>query len=259
MLEHAIKAAVSAGEILISHYGKIEMFKQKESLRDVVTEVDQLSEKKIISILRNASNNYGMLTEESGFIGNNKDEYWVIDALDGTVNYIHKIPLFSVSIALFKSNKPILGVIYNPLSEDLYYASEETGSFKNQKRLKIKNTSLKQSVLSMAFSGKTYNKETRNKGFQLFGEINDNSQGCLRTGSAAMNLAYVAEGKFGAAIGKANKLWDIAAGLIIATTAGGSGSYNIVDKEKYLTDYIIGSSSCWNELNKNLNLNYLNL
>ena len=88
-------------------------------------------------------------------------------------------------------------------------------------------------ISSMAFSGKAYNPDMRHEEFKIFGDLNDVSQGCLRTGSAAMNLAYVASGKFKLALGKANKLWDVAAGLLIAKEAGADLNYNITDKENF--------------------------
>lgn len=111
----------------------------------------------------------------------------------------------------------------------------------------------------MAFSGKAYNKEMRSTEFEIFGRLNDISQGCLRTGSAAMNFAYISSGKFSLVLGKANKLWDIAAGMAIATEAGANLKYNIVDKEKFLVDYICSSSIIMESLEDSIDLSYLNL
>ena len=111
----------------------------------------------------------------------------------------------------------------------------------------------------MAFSGKAYTPKQRKKEFEIFGQLNDASQGCLRTGSAAINLAYLAEGRFSLAIGKANKLWDIAAGIIIAEESGYKVSYRIVDKEKNLVDYLASSPLVESELKDLIYLSYLQI
>lgn len=258
-LEIAIKAAVEAGNLLVKHYGKISKLKQKESLRDVVTDIDTISEDAILSVLNAYDTNHGVLTEESGFVGKKSDDFWVVDALDGTVNYIHQVPLFSVSVAFFQNGRPQLGAVYNPLAKDLYYAELGVGSFKNQKRLTIEDIGIENSLISMAFSGKKYNPEHRHQEFELFGKLNDSSQGCLRTGSAAMNLAYVADGKLGAAVGKASKLWDIAAGLVLAESAGAKVSYQTIDQEKYLVDYIAATPSTYSGILSSVNPSYLQL
>jgi len=247
-LEIAINAAVSGGNILMQNYGKIIKSSQKESLRDIVTEIDALSEKEIVKVIQHSSDKYGILTEEQGQIGHLDNSYWIVDALDGTVNYIHQIPLFSVSVAFVKNGQPVAGAIYNPLAEDLFYGLENTGCFKNQKKLFIKDTPLSSSLTAAAFSGKAYNKKNRSGEFELFGRINDLSQGCLRTGSAAMNLAYVSAGNFGACWGNANKFWDIAAGLLFARLSGAVVKFHVVDDKKHLVNYLAATPKCWEEL-----------
>ena len=188
------------------------------------------------------------MTEEQGQIGRLDNSYWIVDALDGTVNYIHEIPLFCVSVAFVKNGHPVTGAIYNPLSEDLYYGLENIGCFKNQKKLSIKDYPLSSSLTAAAFSGKAYDKKDRSSEFELFGNINDLSQGCLRTGSAAMNLAYVSSGNFGACWGKANKFWDIAAGLLFAELSGAVVKFYVVDDKKHLVNYLAATPKCWNKL-----------
>ena len=258
-LEIAIKAAVAAGDLLMDNYGKIYETKNKESLRDVVSEIDKLSENSVVSIISEFDPGSTILTEESGMIGDKNDEMWIVDALDGTVNYIHNVPLFCVSISYWANDEPLIGVIYNPYAKEVYYAEKGSGSFLNQKRLKIVKSSLNQGISSMAFSGKAYNPTMRSTEFKIFGELNDISQGCLRTGSAAMNLAYIASGKFSLALGKANKLWDVAAGMIIAKEAGANLTYNVTDKDKFLVDYICSSSTTKKSLEKDIDISYLDI
>ncbi len=258
-LEIAIKAAVEAGDLLMENYGKVHETKNKESLRDVVSNVDKISENKVLEVIKNFDDKSSILTEESGMIGENSDKMWIVDALDGTVNYIHNIPFFSVSISFWVKNKPEIGVVYNPYAKEIYYSEKTKGSFLNQRKINISSSDLDQGISAMAFSGKAYNKDMRSTEFEIFGKLNDISQGCLRTGSAAMNLAYIASGKFSLVLGKANKLWDIAAGMAIAEEAGASLKYNIIDKDLFLVDYVCSSSSIMESLKDSIDLSYLNL
>ena len=145
-----------------------------------------------------------------------------------------------------------MGVIFNPYSNELYYGSDGLGVFKNQKPLKIMDRIPEECLFSMAFSGKNYEATKRVDEFLLFGKINDSSRGCLRTGSAAMNLAYLAEGKFGGCLGKANKIWDVAAGLLLAKLAGSNLQFKEVDKEKHLVNYIATIPKAWNLISSNI-------
>jgi len=253
----AINAAVAGGNLLKEHYGKVFKERQKESLRDVVTDIDELSENKILDIIKKEYPDESFLTEESGLHDQDSEGMWIIDALDGTVNYIHGIPMFCVSISYWKNMEPELGVIYNPISEDLYYAQKNLGSFLNQKKINSHLLEINKNLCVMAFSGKAHNPKERSKEFELFGLLNDLSQGCLRTGSAAINLSYLAEGKCGLALGKANKLWDIAAGIVIAQEAGLDVQFKITNKENFLVDYIAGSSEMILELRDNIDISYL--
>jgi myo-inositol-1(or 4)-monophosphatase len=258
-LETAIKAAVSAGDLLINHYGKIYKTNNKESLRDVVSEIDKLSESKVIAILQDSDPGSTILSEEKGLIGQESDSYWIVDALDGTVNYIHNIPFFCVSISYWFNNRPLIGVIYNPYSSEIYYAERGVGCFINQKRLQLQDSELSNNLTAMAFSGKKYNPSMRPTEFRIFGQLNDLSQGCLRTGSAAMNLGYLSNGKFSLVIGKANKLWDVAAGLLIAKEAGADVKFNITDKQKHLVDYIAATPLSQKKLFAEIDVSYFDL
>jgi len=240
-LEVAIKAAVSSGNLLLNHYGAVKEVSGKESLRDVVSNVDKLSEIKAISIIEGSYPDCVILSEESGLNAPDSGEKWVIDALDGTVNYIHNFPFYCVSISYWIDDKPVIGVVYNPHSNELYYAEKGVGAFLNQVRLSVKNCKLENGLTAMAFSGKAYNPKMRTTEFKIFGRVNDLSQGCLRTGSAAMNLCYLADGRFSLVLGKANKAWDVGAGLLIAEEAGAIVDFKVIDKDKYLVSYVAGT------------------
>jgi len=240
MLTIAMSAAVAAGNILNDHSNDFLKASSKESFRDIVTEVDKYAENEIIKILKMHDSSIPFLSEESRFIEgiNEKDYQWIVDALDGTVNYVNHIPFYAVSIALMEKGRPVVGVIYNPMLGDLYYGAEGIGVYKNHAKIKIRDGKEEETLFAVAFSGKNYDPLKRSKEFLMFGKVNDSTRGCLRTGSAAMNLAYLTEGKFGGCWGKANKIWDVAAGILLAKLAGAVVEYKTINKEKNLISYI---------------------
>lgn len=245
MLKVAMSAAVAAGNFLLEHSNDFVKASPKESLRDIVTEVDKYAEEKIIEILKDYNSNIPILTEESRITFKGGKNYWIVDALDGTVNYVNHIPFYAVSIAFVKDNSPILGAVYNPMANSLYYGTKEIGAYKNHKKIGIKDRKPEECLFAVAFSGKKYEPATRNEEFLIFERVNDSTRGCLRTGSAAMNLSYLAEGKLGGCWGKANKIWDIAAGILLAELSGASIEYKIVSAKKHLVSYVATVPSAW--------------
>lgn len=255
VLEIALPAAVAAGNLLLEHSNDFMKVSSKESLRDIVTEVDRYAEKKIIEILKDYNPSSAILTEESGrILGKNEKNYWIIDALDGTVNYVNHIPFYAVSIAFIEDNSPTVGVVYNPVASDLYYGIEGIGVYKNHTKIKSRDRIAEECLFAVAFSGKKYDPVTRNEEFLMFEKVNDSTRGCLRTGSAAMNLSYLAEGRLGGCWGKANKTWDVVAGILLAELSGAIVEYRYVNKEKNLVSYIGGVPSAWNFMKKNVKL-----
>lgn len=239
-LEIAIRAAVAAGNILHKHTGDTLHLTRvrKESFRDIATEADLYAEKKIIEMIQEYDNS-PIVSEESGIIGvlDEKKGYWMVDPLDGTVNYAHNIPLYAVSVAYMVNGVPVVGVIYNPALNELFYGGKGLGVYKNHNKINIQNRKHEDALFAVSFSGKEYDGEMRMQEFVVFKEINDKTMGCLRTGSAALNLAYLAEGRFGGCVGRFNKIWDVAAGFIIAELAGAKVEYHMNDKEKFLLSY----------------------
>lgn len=236
-LRTAIGASVEAGKLLMRHWEQKVQVTPKESLRDVVTHVDFAAEELILDYLRHANAEIPIMAEESGHSGTAGEYLWLVDALDGTVNYINGVPLFCVSIALYRDKVPIVGVIFNPMSGDLYYGTEGRGAFKNQNRIHVEERSYEECLFAAAFSGKHHSSTERSKEFALFENVNDSSRGCLRTGSAAMNLAYLAEGKLGGCWGRANKWWNVGAGLLIARLAGADVAWAMPDRDRPLMSY----------------------
>lgn len=243
-LEVALKAAVEAGKIINEHTNDMIPRFAKESLRDMVTELDMYVEREIIKILTEFNADISLIAEEVGQInGKNKKWKWVIDPLDGTVNYVSGIPFYGTSIAFMESGRFTVGVFYNPKLKELFYGCKDMEVYKNHRRINIKDNPPEKSLFAIAFSGKQYDPPSRKHEFVCFGNINDKSLGCLRTGSAAMNLAYLAEGKFGGCCGKANKLWDVGAGLLLAELAGAKVWYEQVNEK--IVNYVAAVPSSW--------------
>jgi myo-inositol-1(or 4)-monophosphatase len=241
-LKIAMRSALKAGEKLIENFNtNINVVYQKNK-RDITTKIDFEAEKIIFDIISKKNKNQAILFEEKGFIGKKKKNFWIVDALDGTVNYLNQIPIFATSIAYYEKKEFILGCIYNPLTKELYYSCEKNKVFKNSLKLKIKKKSYENSLFAMSFSGQKSNAKIRNKEAKLFMTYNDSSRGCLRTGSLAVNLGYFCEGKLDGCIGHEAKIWDAAAGLSLAKNIGAKISYKISKKNRI--SFIVG-----NELN----------
>ena len=202
-----IKAAEKASKILIRDFGEVE--KLQVSIKgpaDFVTNSDKKVEKILIEELNMAKKNYSILSEEIGKIENSdKDNFWIIDPIDGTTNFLHGVPHFAISIALKNKNEIISGLIYDPIKNEMFYAEKDNGAFLNNQRIRV---SSKKSLNECLFAtgGK---KEIKSK-------LN-----IRKSGSAALDLAYVATGRFDGYFQNELNLWDIAAGLILVTEAGG--------------------------------------
>jgi myo-inositol-1(or 4)-monophosphatase len=202
-----IKAAEKASKILIRDFGEVE--KLQVSIKgpaDFVTNSDKKVEKILIEELNKAKKNYCILSEEIGKIENSdKDNFWIIDPIDGTTNFLHGVPHFAISIALRNKSEIISGLIYDPIKNEMFYAEKDNGAFLNNQRIRV---SSKKSLNECLFAsgGK---KEIKSK-------LN-----IRKSGSAALDLAYVASGRFDGYFQNELNLWDIAAGLILVTEAGG--------------------------------------
>ncbi|HVZ79320.1 MAG TPA: inositol monophosphatase family protein [bacterium] len=216
----AVRAAKKAGAVQKAHYGRVRniQYKSKNKL-NLVTEVDQRCEKIVLSMLKASFPTHNLWGEESGQ-GSTSSEYtWLVDPLDGTTNYAHSYPFFCVSIALVKDNEPVVGVIYDALRNELFTAEKGKGSFLNGKRLKVSPTkSLSESLLSTGFA---YAVRETHYNLDNFRRFVLTAQGVRRDGSAAMNLAYVAAGRFDGFWERGIQAWDMAAGVLMVREAGG--------------------------------------
>ena len=244
----AIKAAVAAGK-LVQELRETSYTKSfKESHRDVVTEVDLIAEKIIINTLSDLKS-FSYLSEETNELVGDKDDFWAIDPIDGTANFVNGSPNFCVSIGKVTNMIMDLGVIYAPNSQDLYYSHKEHGSFKNQKKLQISNKDLSDALIAVSLPGQRNHIRAKHI-FEILNEINYSSSGIL--GSAALHLAQHAEGVFGACIGFDAKIWDIAAGIAICQNAGSTVRL-IPNDDLYSFDYICGPLALVSSLEELIN------
>lgn len=219
-LQLAITAAKAAGEIIKAGYGNIQTIEDKENgTKGIVTNVDKESEEAILKILQSKSN-YAIFTEETGKI-EGKDALWVIDPIDGTTNFSRNVPLFCVSIALIRENRIELGVIYNPILNELYSAGKDKGTYLNKKRIYVsKQESLKGSI---AIINHGYALEDRKRAVEVIKIIYKDCS-LKRLGSTAYELCLVAKGSADSFLSSGDELYDYAAGLIIIEEAGGKVS-----------------------------------
>ena len=202
-----IKASEKASKILIRDFGEIEKLQvSKKGPADFVTNSDLKTEKIIIEELKKAKPNYSILSEENGFENNkDKNNTWIIDPIDGTVNFLHGIPHFAISIALKSNDEIISGVIFDPIKNEIFYAEKNNGAFFNNHRIRVSKKS-----------------EINNCLFVTGGKlVNELELPYRKSGCAALDLAYVAAGRYDGYFQKDLNLWDIAAGIILVEEAGG--------------------------------------
>ena len=186
---------------------------------DFVTELDLESERLIIERVRRAFPEHTILAEEAGASGNGSRFNWLIDPLDGTTNYVHGVPAFCVSIAIECEGRLESGVIYDPIEDELFWASRGKGAFLNGDRIYVSDRSrLEESLLGTGFS---YDPDALRANLELFQKFITRAAGVRRVGSAARDLAYVASGRFDAVWEYHLKPWDVAAGMLIIEEAGG--------------------------------------
>ena len=248
LLKVGIEASNKAANLILSYYKKYSNYSVKNKYyRDLVSEVDIIVEKEIKKIIFKNFPSHQFEGEETG-VNKKKSPYkWIVDPIDGTVNYIHGIPLFAISIGLEVKDEIYLGIINNPITNEIYYALKNQGAFMNGRKISVSERSeIKNSLLITTFSSET-NKKRRNK-YKIFGKMNDLSRGCLRIGSASLGLAYLASGKVDGLWGGKLKKWDIAAGICILKEAGGKIS-NINNRKYNFGQQFIASN---NIIHKNL-------
>jgi len=215
----AIKAAVEAGDLLVKMQSEKREIKYKGDI-DLVTDADSSSEKLIIEIINGDFAEHSIIAEEESPIKGDSAFEWLIDPLDGTTNYSHNFPFYCVSIALRYNGKIVLGVIYAPLSEELFTAELLGGAFLNGKRISVsRENNLGRSLLATGFPYDI--RETDRDNLNYFKAFAKKAQGIRRAGSAALDLAYLSCGRLDGFWEMKLKPWDIAAGSLLVKEAGG--------------------------------------
>ena len=233
-----IKAAEKASKILIRDFGELEKLQvSSKGPSDFVTNSDKKVEKILIEELTKSRNKFSIISEEIGEVKNSdKDNYWIIDPIDGTSNFLHGIPHFSISIAL-KSNKEIVsGLVFDPIKNEIFYGEKNNGAYFNNQRIRV---SKKKNLDECLFA-------TGGKNEIL------NSLNVRKTGSAALDMAYVGAGRYDGYFQKNLNIWDIAAGIIIVNEAGGKiNDINYSSNE--VSKILAGSNSVYDKMIENLN------
>ncbi len=221
-----IKASEKASKVLIRDFGEIEKLQvSRKGPNDFVTNSDIKTEKIIIDELKKAKPNFSIISEENG-IEINKDEKntWLIDPIDGTINFLHGIPHFAISIALKSDNEIVSGIIFDPIKNELFFAEKDNGAYFNNQRIRV---SRKNEINDCLFVTGGKIKIEPNLTYR-------------RSGCAALDMAYVASGRYDGYFQNNLKIWDIAAGIILIKEAG--GLINDIDLNKTENIKVIASS-----------------
>ncbi len=213
----AVEAAQKSGEILKHYFTQnVEATFKDEKKRDLVSKADLASEQIIKEILPKEHN---LLMEESGYVDNNSEYTWVVDPLDGTANFLRKIPFFSISIALVKKKEVIIGVVYNPVLKELYVAEKGAGATQNGEKITVSEA--KTISESLVVQSLDTDAEKREDNFHNIKNILNVVQDIRILNACALSLAYIASGKIEATIISGANSWDIAAGTLLVEEAGG--------------------------------------
>ncbi len=220
MIRTLKKAVFEAGKILKDNFGGNFEISSKIVASNLVTEIDKLSEKKIIEVIREDFPGHYILSEEAGELIQDSEFKWLIDPIDGTVNYAHSIPITCVSIALEKKGEIICGAVYNPISEEFFFSEKGKGSYLNDKKIFVSNE--KELDKSLLVTGFPYDSSTyKPDPSAVFKKFLMRDIPIRRLGSAAIDLCWTACGRFEGFWEYNLNAWDVAAGYLILTEAGG--------------------------------------
>lgn len=241
--EFAIETARKSGSLLKENVGKVNRIEFKGAV-DIVTEVDKKSEELIMAEIKKAFPGHGILTEESPELKQDSPYKWVIDPLDGTTNYSHGFPFFCVSIAFEKDGEVVFGVVYDPMMDELFTAEKGQGAFKNGEKIKVSVISeLGRGLLATGFPYDLRSSKANN--LDHFSAFAVKAQAIRRAGSAALDLCYIASGRFDGYWEMKLRPWDVAAGALIVREAGGmvtdfsGGPFSIYGKECLATNGLL--------------------
>ena len=221
ILNVAMMAAREAGEIITRYFGEIDRLTIEEKAKNnFVSEVDMLAEQAIIRTIQKYYPQHGILAEETGTQAEKSDTQWIIDPLDGTTNFLHQFPQFSVSIAVMEKGRLMHAVVFDPLRDEMFHASRGEGARLNNRRIRVtEQKNLDKALLATGFP--YYEFDYVDSYLASFKAFMTSTAGIRRAGSAALDLAYVAAGRVDGYWEFNLKPWDIAAGILLVKEAGG--------------------------------------
>jgi myo-inositol-1(or 4)-monophosphatase len=238
-LETAVEIAREAGALLATYFERRIGYETKGEF-DLVTEADRASEKLVVERLRTHFPTHAVVAEEGGGYGSTSEYTWYVDPLDGTTNFAHSFPAFNVSMGLAKAGEMVAGVVYDPIRQEMFTAERGAGAYLNNRRIHVSNT--KQLSASLASTGFPSRKRHHNINIHFYYQLAMASHGVRRTGSAALDLAYVASARLDFFWEFGLKPWDVAAGKLLVQEAGGRVSemkgapHSVTQSEHVLAD-----------------------
>ena len=239
------KACMKAAKSLIRDFGELEKLQvSSKGPGDFVSAADKRSEKIIIEELLKVNPNYGILSEESGEINKeNRDNRWIIDPIDGTLNFLNGIPQFAISVGYEEKGEMVCGVIFDPIKDEMFFAEKGSGAFLNNSRIRVSSKrKLKDSLL--VTGGPKFNSSKKKIIFEEYENISNLVEAPIRKfGSAALDLANVACGRFDGYWQWELKYWDIAAGIIILRESGGYIDFLDDNEKNPINKNIIATNS----------------
>ena len=252
-LNIAVKAARKAGDIILRYHNQIDLLTiENKATNDFVSEVDKAAEDAIINELKYAFPDHSILGEENGEILGDSRFQWIIDPLDGTTNYLHGFPQYSVSIALYVNNEATHAVVYDPFKEELFTASKGDGAYLNEQRIRVTSTNgFENTLIGTGFPFKVPHHLDAYLG--MFKAVHPQVSGIRRAGSAALDLAYLAAGRLDGFWEIELNIWDIAAGALLVREAGGYiGDFSGRDKFLETGNVVAGNEKVFKALLKTI-------
>ena len=235
-----VNACRKASKYIIRDFGEIEKLQVSvKGPADFVSSADKKVEETLISELQRSRPDYSILSEEIGEIKKNSSYRWIIDPIDGTLNFLHGIPHFAISVALEKENEIICGVIFDPIKDEIFLAEKDQGSYLNNHRLRVSKRKKFEDCLILT-GGPSYKDLNKNISFDNYIKISKLANSPIRKmGSASLDMAYIAAGRADGFFQKGLSYWDIAAGIILVKEAGGiisdfDGNSNFIEDKNII-------------------------
>jgi myo-inositol-1(or 4)-monophosphatase len=238
------RACMKASRFLIRDFGEIENLQvSSKGPGDFVSSADKRTEKIIIEELQKAHPDYGIITEETGIINkSNTKNRWIIDPIDGTMNFLNGVPQFAISVGYEENGEIVCGVIFNPIMNEMFCAEKGNGAYLNNSRIRVSNKQKIKDAL-LVTGGPKVDSKIKNKIFSEYISVSNNVSNVRKFGSAALDMAYVSCGRFDGYWQRELNYWDIAAGLVILKEAGGFVDFFEDDPRLPLKKNILASNA----------------